>query len=223
MQNKQLSLKHLVREPSVKTEKPPLLLLLHGVGSNEEDLFGLADYLDDRFFIVSARGPYTLGYGAYAWFHVQFTPNGPVIEPEEAESSRLALLNFIGEVVEAYGPDAQRVYLMGFSQGAIMSMSLTLTAPEKLAGVVAMSGRTPPEVLSKAVPPERLKGLPIFVAHGTADQVLPIHYGRQTRDILSELPVKLTYREYPMAHQISAESLADIAGWLKHKLDGQED
>lgn len=221
MQTKKLTLHHLIREPSVENEKPPLLLLLHGVGSNEEDLFGLADYLDERFFIVSARGPYTLGYGAYAWFHVQFTANGPVIEPEEAENSRRLLLNFLDEVVEAYGLDPQKVYLMGFSQGAIMSMSLTLTEPEKLAGVVAMSGRTLPEVVPKIAPPEKLKGLPIFVVHGTADQVLPINYGRDTRDILSRLPADLTYREYPMAHHVSAESLADIAGWLKDGLDSK--
>ena len=221
MQTKKLALHHLVRESSLKTEKPPLLLLLHGVGSNEEDLFGLADYLDERFFIVSARGPYTLGYGAYAWFHVQFTADGPLIEPAEAENSRRILLNFIDEAVEAYKLDSDKVYLMGFSQGAIMSMSLALTEPEKLAGVVAMSGRTLPEVLPRIAPPEKFQRLPIFVAHGTADQVLPINYGRDTRDILSKLPVDLTYREYPMAHHVSAESLADIAVWFKARLDSK--
>jgi len=221
VQISQLSLEHIIRESLARSEKPPLLLLLHGVGSNEEDLFGLADHLDERFFIISARGPYTLGYGAYAWFHVQFTADGPVIQPEEAEKSRLALLGFIDEAVEAYGLDPEKVYLMGFSQGAIMSMSLALTAPEKLAGVVAMSGRTLPEILPRISPPEKLKGFPIFVVHGTADQILPINYGRDTRDILSRLPVDLTYREYPMAHHVSAESLADIAGWLKDRLDDE--
>ncbi|MEO6458520.1 MAG: dienelactone hydrolase family protein, partial [Chloroflexia bacterium] len=124
--------------------------------------------------------------------------------------------------VQAYGLDPEGVYLMGFSQGAIMSMSLTLTEPEKLAGVVAMSGRTLPEVLPKIAQPEKLRGLPIFVVHGTADQVLPITYGRDTRDILSKMPVDLTYREYPMAHHVSAESLADVAGWLKDRLDSKE-
>ncbi len=222
MQTKQLSLTHLVREPSVKTEKPPLLLLLHGVGSNEEDLFGLVEHLDERFFIVSVRAPHTLGHGSYAWFHVQFTPAGPVIEPEEAESSRLALLSFVDEAVDAYGLDPERVYLMGFSQGSTISMSLALTAPEKLAGVVAMSGRTLPDVLPKIAPPEKLKRLSILLVHGTADQVLPIHYGRETRDILSKLPVDLTYREYPMAHHVSAQSLSDIAEWLKQRLDSKE-
>ena len=222
MQTKQLSLTHLVREPTVKAEKPPLLLLLHGVGSNEEDLFGLAEHLDHRLFIVSARAPNTLGYGSYAWFHVQFTPSGPAIESDEAESSRLALISFIDEVVDAYGLDAERVYPMGFSQGSTISMSLALTAPQKLAGVIAMSGRTLPDVLPKMAPPEQLKKLSVLVVHGTADQVLPIRYGRETRDILSKLPVDLTYYEYPMAHQVSAQSLADIDEWLKQRLDSKE-
>lgn len=219
MQTKELSLVHLIRKPLIETEKPPLLLLLHGVGSNEEDLFGLVDYLDERFFIVSARAVYTLGYGSYGWFHLQFTETGPVIlEPEEPERSRLALLGFIDEVVEAYGLDGERVYLMGFSQGAIMSISLALTEPEKLAGVVAMSGRTLPELLPKMAAPERLRGLPMIVVHGTGDEVLSIEYGRNTRDILSTLPVELSYREYAMGHQVSGESLADVVEWLTGRL-----
>ena len=78
---KTLSLVHLVCEPIVKADTPPLLLLLHGVGSNEDDLFGLAPYLDERFLIISVRAPNTLGPGSYAWFDVDFTPQGPVIDP----------------------------------------------------------------------------------------------------------------------------------------------
>ena len=71
--------------------------------------------------------PITLDRGAFAWFHIQFRPNGIVIEPEEAEASRLLVLKFVDEVVEAYGADPKRVYLMGFSQGCIMSLASSLT------------------------------------------------------------------------------------------------
>ena len=127
---KQLSLTHIVRQPAVPSEgRPPLLILLHGVGSNEQDLMGLAPSLDGRFLIVSARAPISLSQGAYAWFHIQFTPNGIVIRPEEAEASRLQLLKFVDEVVEAYQADPARVFLMGFSQGSIMSLAASLTSP----------------------------------------------------------------------------------------------
>lgn len=213
------SLHHLVRAPTRPAPTPPLLLLLHGVGSHEADLMGLAPSLDPRFHIVSARAPIVLGPGAYAWFHVEFTSTGPVIIPEEAEASRLTLLHFIAELVEGYGLDATRVYLLGFSQGAIISLSVALTEPKKLAGVVAMSGRILPEVLPRMAPPEALVGLPILVVHGLADPLLGIQYGRASRDRLSALPVALTYREYPMGHEVTAESLADVTAWLRDRLD----
>jgi len=214
-----LSLVHAISEPTLPAGgPPPLLLLLHGLGSNEGDLIALASRLDGRFFSVSARAPYVLGRGSYAWFHVQFDPAGPVIEAGEAEGSRLVLLRLIDELVAAYALDAGKVYLMGFSQGAIMSLGLALTAPEKVAGVVAMSGRILPEILPRVASADRLRGLPIFIAHGTEDAVLPIAHGRAARETLSRLGVSLDYREYPMGHEISDESLGDISRWLGGEL-----
>ncbi len=211
---------HLTRPPLQKdSELPPLLLLLHGVGSNEEDLFELSKYLDPRFFIVSARAPIQLMPGAYAWYHVQFSPDDTRIDFREVEHSRSILQRFIAELIESYQLDPDRVYLMGFSQGAIMSLSLALTEPDKLAGVVVMSGRLLPELSPVIAPPEALKDFPIFMAHGVADNMIPIRDARATHEQLSRLPVDLTYREYPMGHQVSIESLNDIANWLKDRLD----
>jgi phospholipase/carboxylesterase len=221
MSRKPLSLVHRIYDPAPSSARPPLLLLLHGVGSNEDDLITLAPYLDRRFFVVSARAPYTLAPGAYAWFHVAFTPDGPSIDAEEAERSRVALLAFINELLTAYQLDAERVYLLGFSQGAIMSQSLALTQPDPLAGIVAMSGRILPEVEAQLAAPEPLTGLPVLVVHGTDDTVLPIRYGRAARDRWATLPVALTYREFPMGHQISAESLQTITVWLTARLDSE--
>ncbi len=216
---KTLSLVHLVRQPIVKAEAPPLLLLLHGVGSNEDDLFGLAPYLDERFLIISVRAPNTLGPGSYAWFDVDFTPQGPVIDPAQAEASREALIDFIGEAITAYSVDPNQVYMMGFSQGAIMSASVALTRPDLVAGVALMSGRILPEIQSLMAAPEKLEGLPILVVHGIADTVLPINHGRASRQLLASLPVELTYHEYPMGHEVSQESLADVSSWLSAQLD----
>ncbi|HET6781639.1 MAG TPA: carboxylesterase, partial [bacterium] len=157
--------------------------------------------------------------GMYGWFEVQLDPVRPIINPQQAESSRQKLLTFIGETVERYGVDSSRLYLMGFSQGAIMSLGVALTSPEKVAGIVAMSGRVLPEITPLIAPPEVLAGLPIFVAHGTEDQVLPIHHGRAARDLLERLPVALTYREYPIGHHVAEESLADITAWLAERLN----
>jgi phospholipase/carboxylesterase len=214
------SLVHAVREPKNNSaEAAPLLILLHGVGSNEQDLIGLAPVFDPRMFVVSARAPITLGHGSYGWYHVQFTATGPIIDPGEAESSRRLVLKFVEELCDSYKVDRRRVFLMGFSQGCIMSLAAGLTEPRRFSGIVGMSGRLLPGILSKAAPPEQLTGLPVLIVHGTQDNVLQIEYGRGIRDALQELPVDLTYREYPMGHSVSQQSLNDITSWLTKRLD----
>lgn len=215
------SLVHLTRPPKVAPpagEKPPLLLLLHGVGSNERDLFGLASYLDDRFFVVSARAPRPHNNG-FGWYPVTFTAEGAIADETKAAQSRDILATFIDEVVAAYDVDPNQVYLTGFSQGAIMSLYLSLHAPEKVAGVVAMSGRLLSVTLAERASDAALTGLPIFAVHGIYDSVLPISDGRRIQEELSRLPVDFSYREYPMAHEVSQESLADIAAFLSDRLN----
>jgi phospholipase/carboxylesterase len=193
--------------------------MLHGVGSNERDLFSLAPHLDGRFLIISARAPNVQGPGSYAWFRVQFTPQGPVIDPDQEEASRQKLISFIGEATASYGVDPAQVYLMGFSQGAIMSASLALTRPDLVAGAVLMSGRILPEIFPLVTTAERLTGLPLLVVHGTDDAVLPIHHGRASRELLEKLPVRLEYREYDIGHAVSSASLQDVTQWLSERLD----
>ena len=223
MNKETLSLTHLIREPTrdmADGSSPPLLLLLHGVGSNERDLMGLTPWLDERFFVVSARAPITLGSEAYGWFRFEFTPSGPVVpDPREAQNSYRLILRFMDELPEVYGVDPDRTYLMGFSQGTIMGLSITLTRPDKVAGIVAMSGRFPDAIRPQIAPPEKLQGLPILLQHGTGDPVLPIHYGRAAREALDGLPVKLDYHEYLMGHHVTQESLADTSAWLTARLD----
>lgn len=213
-----LSLVHSVRPAATganaPSERPPLLVLLHGVGANERQMAQLAPAFDPRFIVVSARAPLTLGPGAFAWFHVTFTPQGPVLVPEELEAGWVLLARFIDDAVAEYDADPARVYVAGFSQGAIMALALMLTAPEKVAGVVAMSGRLPPEVLAHAAPPERLEGKSALVVHGTSDDKLGIHLARQARERLARFPLALTYRELPMGHTITEESLATVTEWL---------
>ena len=217
----QPSLVHLVREPTVPTgENPPLLLLLHGIGSYEGDLMSLAPHLDGRFFVVSARAPFSLGYGSYAWYRVDFSsPDRTLLDPSEPGRSRELLVRFVGELVRAYGLDEKRVYLLGFSQGAIMTLGTTLLRPDVVAGSVLMSGRTLAPLTSQVAPPQALEGLPLLVTHGTEDEVLPVRNGRSIRDLLESLPVHLTYREYSAGHEVTPEMLADVAEWLSARLD----
>jgi phospholipase/carboxylesterase len=214
------SLTHLVRQPGRRGQSPsPLLLLLHGVGSNEQDLFGLAPYLDERFLVVSVRAPVVMGAGAYAWFNIEFTPQGMRADIEQAKRSLELLPGFIDEIVKTHEADDKCVYVAGFSQGAMMSLALALTRPDKIAAVVAMSGRLPSLVLEQNPDQKALGGMPVLVTHGLYDPMLPIEEGRSIRKQLQALPVELTYREYPMGHEVNLESLRDISTWLSRTLD----
>ncbi len=216
----QFSLFHHAAPPkSEPGGRPPLLLLLHGFGANEDDLFSLAPYLDERFLVISVRAPVTLGPMSYAWFNLGFTPEGIVVDPAEVEEARRVIPVFVEEAVRHYQADPARVYLMGFSQGAMMSLGVALTMPGIAAGVVAMSGRLMPQTVDRIPDRDALLDLPIFLAHGTRDMVLPIGHGRDARTRLAALPVDLAYHEYDMAHEVSVEELNDIAAWLTRQLD----
>ncbi|GAB4455556.1 MAG: phospholipase [Armatimonadaceae bacterium] len=223
METRKLSLTHLVRQPlETSGEKPPVLFLLHGVGSNERDLFGLTPYLDKRFLIISVRARLTLGPDAFGWYPVQFTPTGVVADEGPAEESRQVLVRFVEEAIAAYGADPKRVFIAGFSQGAAMSIYAALTRPELFAGVVPMSGRLLPGAVQHRAANEALQHLAFLVVHGTRDTVLPISQGREIRATLEELPVSLEYHEYGMGHEVSPQSLATVTEWLTAKLDGEE-
>ena len=222
-----LSLVHVVRPPapsaSSEGTRPPLLILMHGVGSNERSMAQLAPAFDPRFIVLSVRSPITLGPDAFGWFHVTFTAQGPVIVPEEAEAGWKLVARFIDEAVARYGADPDRVYLGGFSQGAIMALATLLTAPEKVAGAAAMSGRLLPEALPHAASHDALRGKHVLIVHGEADEKLGIHLARWAREQLLQFPVDLTYRELPMGHAITRESLELVASWLAAVLDGDRE
>jgi phospholipase/carboxylesterase len=217
----QLSLVHLVRPPQTQSEdQPPLLVQLHGIGSNERDLFTFAHQLDPRCLVVSVRAPRVMGRDSFAWFEVEFLPQGFVVNADQLRVSYEALVQFIGEATAAYQTDPQRVYLLGFSQGGIMSLTLALAQPALIAGTAAMSSRIPQEVVPWFAPKEQLMGLPLLMVHGTKDGVIPISYARQARETLADLPVDLTYQEYEMRHEVTPESLNDVLIWITARLDG---
>jgi phospholipase/carboxylesterase len=225
LQRRQLSLVHRVRPPGLASpadERPPLLILLHGVGSNELAVAGLADAFDPRLMIVSARSPREVGRFAFAWFDVTFTPDGPIIDGDQAQQAWQHLSSFVDEAVAAYGADDRRVFVAGFSQGGIVALSAMLTAPERYAGVVCMSGRLPPEVLPFLAQPERLGDKPILIVHGVHDDVLGIDFARSARAILATLPVSVSYQELDLGHSTSPESIDIVGTWLTDQLDRLE-
>ena len=221
-QETSLKLAHLVR-PAEEVgrdnshEQPtPGLLLLHGRGADEADLMGLVSALDTRLTVVSPRAPFRFGPG-FAWFGT--TPDGG----QDSETLRASLevaRQFIEEMLLAYSIDPGQLFVMGFSQGAVMSAGLAMTMPD-IRGVVMHSGYMPGTANVEGTP-ALLDGKPFFVAHGTYDDLVPVSWGRSAAEYLEEQGAKVTYNEYPIGHSISEESLYELSEWLSRELDRAE-
>lgn len=207
----------LIRRPITQTDRPPVLVLLHGLGADEHDLMGLAAELDSRLLVVSVQAPIKYGGGGYAWFNIQWEQEGIRILPEQARMSRDLLIETLRVLPEALKVEPSQLLLGGFSQGAMMSMAVALWEPGLLSGVISMSGRLVPEL----VPIEAVDGttkIPYLVQHGVNDPVLPVEGSRQLRQHLEDLGCVLTYKEYRMSHEISQQSLADVRDWVGERL-----
>lgn len=199
---------------TAKSGVTPALVLLHGRGANEDDLLGLARYLDPRLLIISVRAPFDFSFGGYTWYDLQEV-GAPELHQFNESYQRLS--QFIEDVKQHYPVDPERLFLLGFSMGSVMSLALSLTKPEAVKGVIAHSGYVPENTPLK-FQWNKLAGLTFFVAHGIHDPVIGVDFGRRAQHLLSTTEADLTYREYSIGHQISEESLSDFSAWLQKKL-----
>ena len=201
-----------------QTQGAPLLLLLHGYASNEEDLIGLAPYFDARLVCISARAPYPLDFGGFAWFNIDRGPEGVSFDFAEAMESLVQVLALVEALVEEYQPPC--VFVGGFSQGASMALAAALQRPEIFAGALALSGVYGEALLPED--PETVRGFKVFMAHGRQDPLIPIDQARASKALLDPLGLDLVYNEYDMPHAIDQPCLEDIDAWLKERLDGDQ-
>lgn len=203
---------HKVIPASIGSAPHPGLLLLHGRGSNEEDLLPLGPQLGQRLVVVSARAPFELAPHAYYWYDLEASLAGRPSK-ESIESSLELVRRLLSEMVDRYQVDAARTYVGGFSMGGAMAAAAVLTMPEQVCGALILSGYLPIHS-NLDFKPEEAARHPVFEAHGTLDNVLPVELGRMTRDYLAKTPVDLTYREYPIGHEVSTDELADARDWM---------
>lgn len=216
---KELNVEYLHRPALVKSDsgKAPVLILLHGVGANEQGLMSLASALDPRLEVYSLRAPLTLSQGSYAWFHVQFTVEGPIHNRSEAEESRKVLIRFLHSLRTRPEVDPNKIFLMGFSQGTIMSLSLALTEPSLVRGVIAVAGRTLQEVSAEAQPAHG-KAPEILLIHGKEDSKLPYFHAEQTAQVLGRLEYPTQFKTYSAGHEIADEMIQDVQSWLTQRI-----
>ena len=212
-----LVLNYLIRKPKIKTENPPALIMLHGVGSNESSMFSYANKIPDNYLVISAQAPYQYSQDSYGWYKVDFSTGKPVIDNEQAEKSRIIILQFINQIVEKYNADEKSVYLMGFSQGAIMAFSVGLTRPDKVKAIATFSGRVLEATKRSISKNEKLQELNVFLIHSTNDTILNFKYAKQSKQLLEKYKVETEFIIENIGHSISQNALLKFNEWLNSK------
>ena len=211
-------LHYIVRQPKIEQENPPLLILLHGYGSNEEDLFSFASELPDELLIVSARAPFDMNFGGFAWYAITLDANDEKFSDlDEARKSITKIAEFIDYVKTTYKTDSNNTFLLGFSQGAILSYALSLNYPNKVNHVIALSGYINEELTPKPVSDLNI-ATDYYISHGTVDQVLPVDWARKAPIYLSENNLQNVYSEYPVGHGVAPQNFYSFKSWIEERL-----
>ena len=219
LQRKQSALTYLDL-PSRSGHDGEILVMLHGYGSNEKDLMQLASLLDQNLHFITPRAPLALAPEMYGWFPIEFTQEGITVDQEAARRAKETLLEFLHDIIAGYSAREGKIWLMGFSQGAVMSYLTALAEPSLLHGVTALSGQFPESSTLVNANPDLFRTLPFLVIHGLYDDVLPVMNGRRSEKWLAEHVDMLTYREYAMGHEISNEAIELVRGWF-HRVNSE--
>ncbi|AJY75214.1 alpha/beta hydrolase [Paenibacillus beijingensis] len=192
-----------------EAKRYPVIFTLHGKGSNERNMFGLVEPLQDRFIIIGIRGDLPLGAG-YQYYELKSLGN-PI--REMFDEAVLKLQAFIDEASAKYAIDASRRYVLGFSQGAILAMTLALTLGDRLKGIVALNGYVPAFVKSEYAL-RSVEEVSVFISHGEFDRVFPVNIGNETAAYFKALNDRTIFRTYHSGHEVTEANRQDVLNWL---------
>lgn len=196
-------------------KKYPALFVMHGMGSNEKDMLGLVSGFEEQCFVFSIRGPLAQPPG-FAFFTIEGYGKPHRHAFDEAVEQ---VIGFMDWATSEYPVDKDQIYLLGFSQGAILSMTVGLMAENRVKGIVALSGYIP-EFVKTEFRDKSMKRLSLFISHGEMDQALPFEWGQASRDYFQQLGADVTFKSYPSPHTVSMANYQDFEKWLLDSLAG---
>ena len=218
MVNTSLSLQHIIRK-STLTENAPLLIMMHGYGSDENDLFSFSTELPEELFIISVRAPYPMQPYGNAWYAINFDEEqGKWNDNEQAKQSRDLIATFIDEAITEYPINKNNITLLGFSQGSILSYAVALTYPKKVKNIIALSSYVNKDILPENLQEQDYSNLNFYCSHGNVDQVIPVGWARQTAPFLNSLNIKNHYAEFPVGHGVAPQNFYQFKDWLNKRM-----
>jgi len=212
-------LSYKIRRASEGDAPHPCIILLHGYGSNANDLFSFADYLPNHLTIISLEAPLDTPFGGKAWYSIHFdAEQDKWSDLKEAKKSLLDISKQLEYFINQYNLKPKDIGLIGFSQGAILSWSLLLDQPNRFRRAVCMSGYINTQLLEK--PLQEYQNILAYASHGTSDPTVPYDWAVSSINELNKKNPQLTFNSYPDGHNVSPENFRDLLEWLsKTNLD----
>lgn len=218
MKKQTLLLEHNYRPAKNPSENPPAIIMLHGYGSDENDLFSFSEELPESYAIISLKAPIRLEPYGNAWYNIYFdNSQGKFSDDEQAITSRELVTKCIDEVVEKYEVDSNNITLLGFSQGTILSFAVALSYPEKVKNVIGLSGYINEGILKEGFEKNDFSKLNIYSSHGNVDQVIPVEWARKTQPFLKKLDIDCVYSEFPVGHGVAPQNFYEFKNWLENQ------
>lgn len=210
-----MDLKYLIREPENITPKTTLLILLHGYGSNEQDLFSFIETLPKDWLIVSFRAPLTTPYEGFSWYDINLMDTEKLINVSQAEEAQKGILESISQISNQYGLTENETHITGFSQGGILTYALALNNPQLFSKIAILSAYPEEKILKNTSKDKKqLEKLRFFISHGTDDTVIPLEWGRKASDYLYHKGCFFSFREYMSGHGINQKNYMDLMAFF---------
>ncbi|MBN1994661.1 MAG: hypothetical protein JW953_18320 [Anaerolineae bacterium] len=205
---------HCVRLPqeASSAHPVPVIVMLHGWGGDESSMWLFKQVPPPNVAVVTPRAPLELKNSGYAWFYRDDPLH--LTDPESLLTAITKLEDFLTSLSQLYPVDSSRLLLIGFSQGAAVANSLVMARPELVMGVALLLGMgfQLPGLIPQAI---SLNGLPVFIAHGTRDEIVPLSEAQQACETYTQLGAEVTYAEYNVGHKMHVQGIRDLRVWVK--------
>jgi phospholipase/carboxylesterase len=185
--------------------------MLHGWTGDENSMWVFAPRLPKNILGIAPRGLYSTRVSGFSW-HTDLSKSWPWINDFQPAVEKL-----YKEITNRNFPegDFSQLHLIGFSQGTALAYSMAIAWPERIASVVGLSGFLP-DGADSWLKPERLKGMPIFIAHGTEDELVPVEKARSSVELLEKAGASVTYCEDKVGHKLSANCFRGLEEFYQH-------
>ena len=209
----EVPLKYKIRN-SILDKDAPAIFLLHGYGTNMNDLFPLSQFFPENWVVISLQAPFYNGFGGYAWAELDLSNVRELPNPEQKPISIEKIHNSISTLSSKFNLDKNQIYILGFSQGSDLALSTGFKFPNFYKGIISLCGYFDTKKIEYELDHDALKNLNIFLSSAVYDDKVPVHLGRMTNLSLKKMGLTPTYFEYNTGHTISNECLTNVLDWL---------